>query len=61
LITDYDVHCLCVFSHEGELIHKIGKEGQERGEFFHPRGVCINQEGRLLVSSDNPNHAIQIF
>ncbi|KAI6653163.1 PEP-CTERM domain protein [Oopsacas minuta] len=61
LITDYDVHCLCVFSHEGELIHKIGKEGQERGEFIQPRGICINQEGRLLVSSENPNHAIQIF
>ncbi|KAI6657215.1 RING finger protein nhl-1-like [Oopsacas minuta] len=61
VITDYGAHCVCVFSHEGELIHKIGKGGQERGEFIQPRGVCINQEGRLLVSSDNPNHAIQIF
>ncbi|KAI6657216.1 RING finger protein nhl-1-like isoform X2 [Oopsacas minuta] len=61
LITDYGAHCLCMFSHEGELIHKIGKGGQERGEFIQPRGVCINQEGRLLVSSDNTNHTIQIF
>ncbi|KAI6660698.1 RING finger protein nhl-1-like isoform X2 [Oopsacas minuta] len=61
LIPDYNAHCLCVFSHEGELLHKIGKEGQERGEFIKPTGVCINQEGRLLVSSRNPNHAIQIF
>ncbi|KAI6658374.1 RING finger protein nhl-1-like isoform X2 [Oopsacas minuta] len=61
LITDCVAHCVCVFSHEGELIHKIGKEGQERGEFIHTTGIYINQEGRLLVSSDNPNHAIQIF
>ncbi|KAI6660705.1 hypothetical protein LOD99_10316 [Oopsacas minuta] len=61
LIPDCDAHCLCVFSHEGELLHKIGKEGQERGEFIQPTGVCINREGRLLVSSDNPNHAIQLF
>ncbi|KAI6653173.1 RING finger protein nhl-1-like isoform X1 [Oopsacas minuta] len=61
LITDFEAHCVCVFSHEGELIHKIGKEGQQRGEFIQPAGICINQEGRLLVSSENPNHAIQIF
>ncbi|KAI6647148.1 PEP-CTERM domain protein [Oopsacas minuta] len=61
LITDCDAHCVCVFSHEGELIHKIGKEGQERGEFIKPTGIYINQEGRLLVASHNPNYAIQIF
>ncbi|KAI6653186.1 PEP-CTERM domain protein [Oopsacas minuta] len=61
LITDRDAHCVCVFSHEGELIHKIGKEGQERGEFILPKGIYTNQEGRLLVSSENLNHTIQIF
>ena len=61
LITDYTVQCVYVFSFKGELIHRFGKEGEERGEFIHPSGITIDTEGRILVVSKNPKHCIQVF
>ena len=61
LITDFKSHCVCVFSFEGELIHKFGKEGEKRGEFINPDGIAIDSQRRIIVSSDNPNHCIQLF
>ena len=61
LFSDLKRHCVCVFSLGGELIHRFGKEGRKRGEFFKPRGITIDSKGRIVVSSENPNHCIQIF
>ena len=61
LFSDFKSHCVCVFSFGGELIHRFGKEGEKRGEFFQPGGITIDSQGRILVSSENPDHCIQIF
>ena len=61
LFTDVERHCVCVFSFGGELIHTFGREGEKRGEFIRPKGIAIDSQGRIIVSSDNPNHCIQIF
>ena len=61
LITDFNGHCVSVFSFGGELIHRFGKEGEKRGEFLNPRGIAIDIEGRILLDSGNPEHCIQIF
>ena len=61
LITDIESHCVCVFSFGGELMHRFGREGEKRGEFIEPMGISIDSKGRILVSSENPNHCIQIF
>ena len=61
LITDIRSNCVSVFSFGGELIHRFGREGVERGEFKRPRGIAIDSQGRIIVSSLGPNHCIQIF
>ena len=61
LITDIERHCVFVFSFGGELIHTFGREGEKRGEFIKPTGIAIDSQRRIIVSSDNPNHCIQIF
>ena len=61
LITDTKNHCVFVFSFEGELIHRFGREGEKRGEFIDPTGITIDPKGRIVVASANPNHCIQIF
>ena len=61
LISDIERHCVCVFSLGGELIHRFGREGEKRGEFIVPSGIAIDSQGRIIVSSENPNHCIQIF
>ena len=61
LITDYDMHCVSIFSFEGELIHRFGKEGEKRGDLINPRGITIDVEGRIIVASDNPENCVQVF
>ena len=60
-ITDIDSHCVCVYSCRGEFLRKFGKEGNQEGEFIKPYGIIISSEGKIMVSSNNPNHHIQIF
>ena len=61
LITDFELHCVSIFSYTGEPIHKFGKEGEEKGDFIKPRGITMDSEGRIVVLSFNPNHCIQLF
>ena len=61
LITDFKSHCVFVYSYRGDLIHKFGQEGVQKGDFINPRGITICPEGRIIVTSYNPNHPIQIF
>ena len=61
LLTDKESHCVCVYSYRGEFLHKFGKEGDQKGDFIEPIGIIISPQGRIIVTSLNPNHPIQIF
>ena len=61
LITGAESHCVFVYSYGGEFLHKFGKEGNQEGEFIEPYGIAISSEGKIIVTSNNPNHQIQIF
>ena len=61
LITDPESYCVCVYSYSGEFLHKFGKEGNQEGHFITPIGITISPLGRIVVTSDNHNHPIQIF
>ena len=61
ILTDRLRHCVCIFSYTGALIHKFGKEGEEKGEFIVPIGITLDSEGRIVVVSHCPNHCIQLF
>ena len=61
LITDMKSHCVCIYSYRGEFLHKFGKEGDQKGYFITPFGITICPQGRIIVTSDSPNHPIQIF
>ena len=60
-ITDSHYHCICVYSFKGELLHKFGREGDQKGEFIQSGYITICPQGRIIVTSDNPNHCIQVF
>ena len=61
LITDFEAHCVCVYSFGGELIHRFGREGKKRGDFIKPRGIAFDVEGWIIVASCNPENCIQFF
>lgn len=44
----------------GELLHVFGMEGSEEGQVCRPWGVCIDQEGNILIA-DRSNNRIQMF
>ena len=61
LITDSSAYCVLIFSNEGELIHKFGREGTGRGEFSNPAGIDVDSEYRIIVVSHNPDFCLQMF
>ena len=61
LMADVATNCVLIFSNRGELIHKFGQEGEDRGEFINASGIALDSEDRIIVASMNPNHCIQLF
>ena len=52
VIRDYACHLIGVFSPEGNLLHMIGREGHQPGMFYHPKGVAVTPNGRLVCVSE---------
>ena len=61
VLSDYRSHSFRVFSPEGNLLHTIGREGHEQGMLYHPTGVAVTPNGRLVCASNNRNCFLQIF
>ena len=61
VVSDYDDHCIKIFTPEGEFLHRIGQQGHEKGMFINPKGISFTKEGRLICVSDNKNFGLQIF
>ena len=60
-LTDFDAHCVSTYSYRGEFVHTFGKEGRQKGEFIHPKGLTISPSGQIIVISENPDHCVQVF
>ena len=61
LIADTYRHDVKILSPSGHLIHVIGKEGEGRGEFLCPYGICVSETGIVFVVSWNENFGLQLF
>ena len=61
ILSDYWNHCVYVFNHEGEQIHKFGKEGQGIGEFYHPFGIALDNTGHIIVVCEKDTNCLQFF
>ena len=61
IMSDLGNHCVYVFNQEGEQIHKFGKEGQGIGEFYHPRGMALDNTGHIIVVCEKDTNCLQFF
>ena len=61
VISDYSSHSIRVFSPEGNLLHTVGGKRHQRGRFYHPRGVAITPNGRLICVSKYERYGLQIL
>ena len=60
VVTESGKGCIFIFSANGEFIRCFGRSGSEPGMFNHPRHICINRKGHLIVA-DEMNQRLQIF
>ena len=61
IISDHGNNATKIVSQSEQLIHTIGREGNGRGEFIYPYGICISKLGIIFVISNNSNFSIQSF
>ncbi len=57
---DYMRHALSVYNKEGKYLFEYGSKGGGPGLFNYPKGIFIDQDGRLFVA-DTFNKRIQVF
>lgn len=59
-VTEYEGHCVSVFTTSGKFVHEFGSAGSKRGQFDHPYGIAFDRNGFLYVS-DRVNNRLQVF
>ena len=57
-VSDYEGRCVCILDKEGNCLRKIGRQGENAGQFDHPCGVTHLNDKEILVA-DQWNHRIQ--
>ena len=61
LMTDRSADRVLIFSNRGQLLHKLGKTGEARGNLISPTGIATNRDSNIIVVSHNLEHCIQMF
>jgi len=49
-----------IFDSNGQFVRKIGSEGSGPGQFKFPRGLCVDQEGSVIVADRNNDRVCQL-
>ena len=60
IVSDEGDHCIKVFNKDGDFLYKFGNEGDEDGEFDHPRCLSVDKAGHLMVC-DSANDRVLIL
>ena len=61
IMSDYNTHCVYVFSSEEEQIHKFGKQGQCIGDFSSPYGIALDNTGHIIVVCQKNVNCLQFY
>lgn len=59
-VVDTKLHMVKIFTRDGTLTDSIGRRGDEKGEFYHPLNVAIN-DGDTVYIVDSFHFAVQAF
>ena len=59
-VADNSSDSIVVFTAEGQYVASFGKQGRKEGEFNRPFGVCVDEDGFILVCDCN-NARLQLF
>jgi DNA-binding beta-propeller fold protein YncE len=59
-VVDSGQHCVQKITNLGKFISKFGSNGSGNGQLSNPRGICLDNAGRVFVS-DCGNNRISVF
>ncbi|CAH1269207.1 TRIM3 [Branchiostoma lanceolatum] len=48
-VSDHDRHCVYKYDETGQYVSKFGGPGVSGGYLSHPRGICVDSFGHILV------------
>jgi DNA-binding beta-propeller fold protein YncE len=60
-VADTHYHRVMVYSPQGQLLRRWGKEGQRPGEFIYPTDIAFDAKGDIYVSEYGDNDRISVF
>ena len=61
VLSDWKSHSIRIFSSEVNLLHMIGRKGDQPRMLYEPKGVVITPNRKLVCVSFNKNCGLQIF
>ncbi len=61
IVCDFQNHRIQVFDEDGKFLMKFGSRGVNKGHFYFPWGVAIDQRRGRIVVADCENCRIQMF
>ena len=61
LVADRGSNQIKIFSNDGRLITKFGKEEKERGEFFGLRGIAVDDLCSIITTDYKDHYMLQTF
>ena len=59
-VADYGTCCVQKINTTGELLSTFGTRGSGNGQLYNPRGICLDNKGRVFVSECG-NNRISVF
>jgi len=59
-VADALFHAVQIFDDQGRFLSSFGSQGQEKGKFWMPSGVFIDEENHIYVA-DSYNARVQVF
>ena len=61
LVTDRKSSDIKIFSNEGHLISKIGREGTVAGAFTSIGGIAVDELYSIIVADEKSHNMLQVF
>ena len=53
IVAEFGNHCISVYDKEGKKVRSFGSKGTKEGQFTHPRGVAVTNDGHILVTDEH--------
>ena len=53
VVAENEAHCITTLNKEGKKVKSFGSKGTKKGQFTHPGGVAITNDGHILVTDDH--------